>query len=66
MGARSVLFPGVFLGEGAVVGEDCVLHPNVVVREGCVLGNRVIVHGGTVIGADGFGFAFDPQTARRT
>lgn len=61
VGARSILFPGVVLGEGATVGEDCILYPNAVVREGCSLGNRVILQPGCVIGADGFGFAFDPQ-----
>jgi len=60
VGARSVLFPGVYLGENAVVGEDCILYPNVTVREGCSLGNRVILHASSVVGADGFGFAFDP------
>ena len=60
IGARTVLFPGVYVGEGAQVGEDCVLYPNVVVREACVLGHRVVVHPSAVIGADGFGFAFDP------
>jgi UDP-3-O-[3-hydroxymyristoyl] glucosamine N-acyltransferase len=60
IGARTVLFPGVYVGEGAQVGADCVLYPNAVVREACVVGHRVIVHPSAVIGADGFGFAFDP------
>jgi len=60
VGRGSVLHPGVYLGEGASVGEDSVLHPNVVVREYCRVGSRVILHAGAVIGADGFGFAFDP------
>jgi len=61
VGARSVLFPGVYLGENAAVGEDCLLYPNVTVRERCRVGARVILHAGCVIGADGFGFAFDPS-----
>jgi UDP-3-O-[3-hydroxymyristoyl] glucosamine N-acyltransferase len=60
VGARSVLFPGVYLGESARVGDDCVLYPNVVVRERCVIGSRVILHAGCGVGADGFGFAFNP------
>jgi UDP-3-O-[3-hydroxymyristoyl] glucosamine N-acyltransferase len=62
VGARAVLFPGVYLGEEAVVGEDCLLYPNVTVAERCVIGARVILHPSCVIGADGFGFAFDPAT----
>lgn len=59
--ARAVLFPGVFVGEGARVGEGSLLYPNVTVRERCLVGARVILHAGCVVGADGFGFAFDPE-----
>jgi UDP-3-O-[3-hydroxymyristoyl] glucosamine N-acyltransferase len=59
VGDGSVLYPGVFVGEGARIGVDCVLHPHVVVREQCRVGNRVIVHAGAVIGSDGFGYARD-------
>ena len=61
VGARTILFPGVHLGEEVRVGEDCLLYPNVVVRERCVLGDRVILQPGCVIGSDGFGFALDLQ-----
>lgn len=57
IGARVILYPGVFIGSDSKVGDDSVLYPNVVVREGCSLGARVIVHSGTVIGSDGFGYA---------
>ena len=53
--------PHVVLYEDVEVGDDCVLHSGVQVREGCRLGNRVVVHNGSVIGADGFGFAKDPE-----
>jgi UDP-3-O-[3-hydroxymyristoyl] glucosamine N-acyltransferase len=61
VGARTILFPGVHVGPEARVGEDCILYSNVVIRERCRLGNRVILQPGVVIGADGFGFAFDPE-----
>jgi UDP-3-O-[3-hydroxymyristoyl] glucosamine N-acyltransferase len=48
-----------FVGRRAVLGEDVRLHPRVVVREGVRIGNRVVVHSGAVLGADGFGYAFD-------
>ncbi len=60
VGAGSVLFPGVYLGEESRVGAHCLLYANVTVRERCQLGERVTLHPGCVIGADGFGFAFDP------
>ncbi|HEU4385650.1 MAG TPA: UDP-3-O-(3-hydroxymyristoyl)glucosamine N-acyltransferase [Anaeromyxobacteraceae bacterium] len=61
IGARTVLYPGVFVGADARVGDDCILHPNAVVREGCLVGHRCILQPGCVVGADGFGFAFDME-----
>ncbi len=61
IGARAVLYPGVFVGEGAQVGEDTVLSANVSVLERCIVGARCLLHPSCVIGADGFGFAFDPE-----
>jgi len=60
VGARTVLWPGVYLGAGATVGSDCVVHPGVIIREGCRVGDRVVLQPGAVVGSDGFGFAFDP------
>jgi UDP-3-O-[3-hydroxymyristoyl] glucosamine N-acyltransferase len=54
-----------FVGEGAELGEDVVLYPRVVVCDGVRIGNRVIVHSGAVLGADGFGYAFDGQAHRK-
>jgi len=59
VGRGSIIGPGTTLGENARVGSDCRLHAQVAVYEGCMLGDRVIVHSGVVIGADGFGIAFE-------
>ncbi len=61
LGDRVVVHPGAYLGPGVKVGSDTVIHPNVVVYRDCSIGQRCIIHGGTVIGADGYGFAFDGQ-----
>ena len=61
VGARTILFPGVFVGADARVGDDCILYPNAVVREGCLVGHRCILQPGCVVGADGYGFAFDME-----
>jgi len=42
-----------------------VLYPHVSLREGVRLGRRVIIHAGAVLGADGFGFAFDGAAHRK-
>jgi UDP-3-O-[3-hydroxymyristoyl] glucosamine N-acyltransferase len=63
VGARCILYPGAYVGPGARIGDDCVLWPNAVVRDRCVLGERVVLEPGCVVGADGFGFAFDAAGA---
>ena len=59
IGRRARIFPFVYVGEGVEVGEETLLYPHVIIREGVRIGRRVIIHPGTVVGADGFGYAFD-------
>ncbi len=57
--ADAVLMARCYVGFASSIGEGTVLYPGVVVREECTLGARCIIHPNAVIGADGFGFAFD-------
>jgi UDP-3-O-[3-hydroxymyristoyl] glucosamine N-acyltransferase len=50
---------GVSLGRNVRVGRDTRLFARVTVYDECVIGERSILHSGVVIGADGFGLAFD-------
>ncbi len=71
VGPYAVIGSGVRVGEGAVIGAHCylgndtdvgaetVLWPGVVVYHACRIGMRCIVHAGVVIGADGFGNAWE-------
>ncbi len=61
VGPRAVLYPGAYVGEQARVGADTWLYPNVFVADRCVVGERCVLHAGAAVGADGFGFAFDPE-----
>jgi len=61
IGARAVIGPGCFVGERATIGDDTRLVANVSVLHDCSVGARCLLHPGVVIGADGFGFAFDPS-----
>jgi UDP-3-O-[3-hydroxymyristoyl] glucosamine N-acyltransferase len=65
IGPRSRVGALSFVGARAVLGEDVRLYPRAVVREGVRVGNRVIVHPGAVLGADGFGYAFDGRAHRK-
>jgi UDP-3-O-[3-hydroxymyristoyl] glucosamine N-acyltransferase len=53
VGAHSVI------GAGCWLGENCRIHPRVTFYAGVRIGNSVEIHSGAVIGADGFGYAFD-------
>jgi UDP-3-O-[3-hydroxymyristoyl] glucosamine N-acyltransferase len=59
VGAGTIVGAGSRLAENVHMGRDCLLHAGVTMYSDCTLGDRVIVHSGVVIGADGFGIAFD-------
>lgn len=68
VGARAVLGEHVVIGAGAVLGADVVIGdgtriaPRATVLDGVRIGRRCVVHSGAVLGADGFGFAYDDGT----
>jgi UDP-3-O-[3-hydroxymyristoyl] glucosamine N-acyltransferase len=57
--AGTILGAGCRVGENVRIGRDCLFNASVTVYAGCSFGDRVVVHSGAVIGADGFGIAFD-------
>ena len=59
IGERCVIHPGVVIGDHVTIGDDTLIYPNVSIYHGCRLGSRVILHAGAVIGADGFGLAWN-------
>jgi len=61
IGERVSIAPGCFVGAGSRLGDSCVLHANVTLYHGVVLAENVTIHSGTIIGADGFGYAFDGE-----
>ena len=65
VGAGVRIHPLAYVGPGVEVGEGSVIHPHVVLCAGVALGRRVVVHPGAVIGADGFGYAFDGRVHRK-
>jgi UDP-3-O-[3-hydroxymyristoyl] glucosamine N-acyltransferase len=58
--AGAVLGPHCSVGERCRVGAQARLVARVTLVRDVTLGKRVLVHPGAVIGADGFGLAFDP------
>ena len=61
IGDNCQIYPHVFLGDNVTIGANTTLNSGVKVYADCKIGERCIVHAGTVIGADGFGFAPQPD-----
>jgi UDP-3-O-[3-hydroxymyristoyl] glucosamine N-acyltransferase len=59
IGADTVLYPGVWVGEYSEVGEGSILYGGAKVYHNCIVGKRNILHAGAVVGSDGFGFLPD-------
>ena len=55
------LYPQVYIGDNVRVGGQSTLYAGVKVYNDCEIGERCIIHAGAVIGADGFGFAPQPD-----
>ena len=61
IGANSIIGPGCIVGAECEVGESCHLRRAVVLYPGVRLGRNVRIDANSVIGADGFGYAFDGE-----
>ena len=61
IGAGCVIDAGCFIGQGVRLGDNCRLYSHVTLYHQVSIGANGIIHSGTVIGADGFGFAFDGE-----
>lgn len=62
IGAGTAVMAGASVGDGAVVGKDCLFHPNSCVGHDVVVGDRVILQPNSVVGSDGFGYAREGAT----
>ncbi len=61
VGDGTQIGPHSVIGAGCWIGENCRIHPRVTLYSGVRVGHRVEIHSGAVLGADGFGFAFDGE-----
>lgn len=55
------IYPHCFVGDNASVGQDSILFSGVKIYHDCIIGKNNILHAGVIIGADGFGFAPQPN-----
>lgn len=61
IGPGSIVDAGTIIGDECQIGASCHLYSNVTLYHGVILGDFVTLHSSAVIGADGFGFAFDGE-----
>ncbi len=61
IGSKCQIYPQCYIGDGVTIGEGTILYAGVKIYEGCHIGENCIIHAGAVIGADGFGFAPNPD-----
>jgi len=61
IGNNVKIYPHVYIGDNVKIGDDSILYSGVKIYAGCSIGSSCIFHSGSVIGADGFGFAPNPD-----
>lgn len=61
IGNNVKIYPQVYIGDGSVIGDNTTLYPGVKLYRNTMVGKNCILHAGVVLGADGFGFAPQPD-----
>ena len=61
VGNNVKIYPHVYIGDNVKIGDHTVLSSGAKIYAGCSIGSSCILHSGSVIGADGFGFAPNPD-----
>jgi UDP-3-O-[3-hydroxymyristoyl] glucosamine N-acyltransferase len=61
IGENVKIYPNCFLGDNVVVGNNVILFAGAKIYSETVIGNNCTIHSGAIIGADGFGFAPNPD-----
>lgn len=61
IGNNVKIYPHVYVGDNAKIGDNTILYSGVKIYSDCKIGASCILHSGAVVGADGFGFAPNPD-----
>ncbi|MBG6111411.1 UDP-3-O-[3-hydroxymyristoyl] glucosamine N-acyltransferase [Flavobacterium sp. CG_9.10] len=61
LGDNVKIYPNCFLGDNVVVGNNVTIFAGAKIYSDTIIGNNCIINSGVVIGADGFGFAPNPD-----
>ena len=61
LGENVKIYPNCFVGDNVVIGDNVLLFAGAKIYSETVIGNNCTIHSGAIIGADGFGFAPNPD-----
>jgi UDP-3-O-[3-hydroxymyristoyl] glucosamine N-acyltransferase len=61
LGENVKIHPNCFVGENVIIGNNVTIFAGAKIHSETLIGNRCVIHSGAVIGADGFGFAPNPD-----
>ncbi|SDA82487.1 UDP-3-O-[3-hydroxymyristoyl] glucosamine N-acyltransferase [Algoriphagus alkaliphilus] len=61
LGQNVKIHPQAFIGNNVKMGDNCIIHSGVKINTDTQIGNNCEILPGAVIGADGFGFAPQPD-----
>ncbi|MFN7099189.1 MAG: UDP-3-O-(3-hydroxymyristoyl)glucosamine N-acyltransferase [Flavobacterium sp.] len=61
LGDNVKIYPNCFVGDNVVIGDNCVVFAGAKIYSETSIGNNCTIHSGAIIGADGFGFAPNPD-----
>jgi UDP-3-O-[3-hydroxymyristoyl] glucosamine N-acyltransferase len=61
LGENVKIYPNCFIGDNVVIGNNVILFAGAKIYSETVIGNNCTIHSGAIIGADGFGFAPNPD-----
>lgn len=61
LGKNVKVYPNCFIGDNTIIGDNVTLFAGAKVYSETIIGNNCTIHSGAIIGADGFGFAPNPD-----
>lgn len=61
LGENVKIYPNCFVGDNVLIGDNVILFAGAKIYSETVIGNNCTIHSGAIIGADGFGFAPNPD-----
>lgn len=61
LGNNVKIYPNCFLGDNVVLGDNVTIFAGAKIYSETIIGNDCTIHSGAIIGADGFGFAPNPD-----